>query len=490
MAENYRAILTDRGCDLEAEAVASGSAVTLTHFIVGDGAGQTVSPEPSQTRLVNEQYRGEIADLTVSPDQANQLVARLVIPAGVGGFVIRELGLLTAAGELYSVANCPVIEKPVTGVAVTLQYRLAVNTTDTVMLNESPGDGLFLRIDANLEDLRDKEAARKNLGLGSAALMNVQASLTDETAENVMKTGAFGLGGNRITVTDRLHSYFPGKPSGFYGGGGDIGDRQTTGWFDAVWIQHGTEGRYGVLIEIGSGGQVARHIWDNGIWSVHKLYNDYSKCPVIGAYPGPFAFAQQYDSSAAFYEDFTTTGTSEYHPLIKQRARLPLNPWVFSMGVLVSGTALSWRLHIKGAGLGEWHHSWDTSGNYTAPGQVIPGNYANFDSRYYTKANADARYYTRTLSDDRYYTKAASDGRYYTRTDSDGRYYQKTVSDSRYIQGMRFGAAVQYNERSNNERMSGGVMTSWADRGSSNYWVKLRPLQYLINGSWHTAAYT
>ena len=55
---------------------------------------------------------------------------------------------------------------------------------------------------------------------------------------------------------------------------------------------------------------------------------------------------------------------------------------------------------------------------------------------------------------------------------------------------MRFGASAEYNERGNTERMTGGVMTSFADRGSSNYWIRLRPLQYQINGgAWVTAAY-
>lgn len=58
------------------------------------------------------------------------------------------------------------------------------------------------------------------------------------------------------------------------------------------------------------------------------------------------------------------------------------------------------------------------------------------------------------------------------------------------VMGVRLGPLQSFRERGGNERMSGGVMTSWADFGGSNYWVYLRPLQYLINGSWVTVAYT
>ncbi|EMP2222992.1 phage tail protein [Enterobacter hormaechei] len=77
-------------------------------------------------------------------------------------------------------------------------------------------------------------------------------------------------------------------------------------------------------------------------------------------------------------------------------------------------------------------------------------------------------------------------GQAYTKGESDGRYQSK----GNYVTAVRFGASAEYQERGNTERMKGGVMTSWADRGSSNYWMRVRPLQYQINGgSWVTAAY-
>jgi len=163
MAEKYYSILTNRGKELEAQSSATGKPVIIKDFVVGDGNGQPVKPDPAQTKLVREVYRNAISALQVSPDQENQFIAQLVLAAGVGGFVVREVGLLTDAGELYSVANCAAIEKPENGVSVNLQYRLAVSETANIELKVATGDGLFLRIDKNLAEIAaNGEAAQKS----------------------------------------------------------------------------------------------------------------------------------------------------------------------------------------------------------------------------------------------------------------------------------------------------------------------------------------
>lgn len=57
------------------------------------------------------------------------------------------------------------------------------------------------------------------------------------------------------------------------------------------------------------------------------------------------------------------------------------------------------------------------------------------------------------------------------------------------IEDMRMGAKVDFRERGGNERMAGGVMTAWADFGSSNYHIYLRPLQFYKGGVWITVPY-
>nr|WP_274616715.1 phage tail protein [Escherichia coli] len=158
-------ILTNRGKALEAASAAGGAPVVLDGFVVGDGNGNAVTPEAGQTALVREVYRGIISRLAVSPDQENQFIAYLALPEGVGGFTVREAGLLTSDGELYAVGSCAAIEKPINGVTATLQFRLAVAESAQVTLNVATGDGLFLRQDRNLSDVEDRDKSVENLGL-------------------------------------------------------------------------------------------------------------------------------------------------------------------------------------------------------------------------------------------------------------------------------------------------------------------------------------
>ncbi|MES3502176.1 phage tail protein, partial [Citrobacter portucalensis] len=167
---DYYSIITNRGKELETEALASGRLIVLTHFVVGDSNGKQVKPDPAQIRLINETYRGDIAELVVSPEQSTQLMAKIVLPTGVGGFTVREVGLMTDAGELYAVANCPSIDKPVGGVSVNMQFRLAVSDTSNITLNVATGDGLFLRIDQNLKEIKARGAeaqktSRESIGV-------------------------------------------------------------------------------------------------------------------------------------------------------------------------------------------------------------------------------------------------------------------------------------------------------------------------------------
>lgn len=216
MAEKYYSILTNRGKELEAQSSATGKPVIIKDFVVGDGNGQAVRPDPAQTKLVREVYRSAISALQVSPDQANQFFAQLVLPVAVGGFVVREVGLLTDAGELYSVANCAAIEKPENGVSVNLQFRLAVSETAAVELKVATGDGLFLRIDRNLGEIAEngpgaQKSAREAIDVVDATISRkglVQLSnATDSTSEEMAATSkavkaAYDLADGKYTAQD------------------------------------------------------------------------------------------------------------------------------------------------------------------------------------------------------------------------------------------------------------------------------------------------
>ncbi|HIH9250029.1 TPA: phage tail protein [Enterobacter ludwigii] len=151
----------------------------------------------------------------------------------------------------------------------------------------------------------------------------------------------------------------------------------------------------------------------------------YASKEITAGYSGNYGWANQYGTKAPFFNSYSTTGASEYHPIIKQQASITgKNSWAFSLGTLVSGDALSWHLHMKGSGVQDVNFKWDTNGNFSAPGQIIPGSFANFDGRYYTKTQSDAGYMPKTGA----YTKAESDARYYTKAQSDAGYNAKNTA--------------------------------------------------------------
>ena len=63
-----------------------------------------------------------------------------------------------------------------------------------------------LKAAQNLGDLPDVPEARKHLGLGDAALANVQQSATDNTAGALMAVGAFGLGAASAVLDSKITS--------------------------------------------------------------------------------------------------------------------------------------------------------------------------------------------------------------------------------------------------------------------------------------------
>ncbi|EMD4264229.1 hypothetical protein VQ326_002283 [Salmonella enterica] len=106
-------------------------------------------------------------------------------------------------------------------------------------------------------------------------------------------------------------------------------------------------------------------------------------------------------------------------------------------------------------------------------------------------------------------SKMASDGNIYgTRWNANGAWLWDSIAEQftardnnintratwdwvnqHFVQDVRLAAPVEFSERGLTERVWGGVVTSWADYGGSNYHIKWRLLQKLINGQWLTVAY-
>lgn len=110
----YKTIHTTYGLQRMAQAEVSGVTINLVAMAVGDGNGNPTTPDPLQTNLVREVAGTRRAPNRVYKDPSNPLLftAELIVPASLGGFVMREVGVFDDTGALFAVANVPNTYKP------------------------------------------------------------------------------------------------------------------------------------------------------------------------------------------------------------------------------------------------------------------------------------------------------------------------------------------------------------------------------------------
>ncbi|MET6794420.1 phage tail protein [Citrobacter braakii] len=149
MTTKYFAILTTQGAARLASATALGTKLNITQMAVGDGNGTLPTPDPAQTKLINQTRIAPINSLGVDANDAGQIIAEQIIPENEGGFFIREIGLYDDAGILIAVANCPETYKPLlaegSGRTQTIRMILVVSSTSAITLKIDPSVVLATR---------------------------------------------------------------------------------------------------------------------------------------------------------------------------------------------------------------------------------------------------------------------------------------------------------------------------------------------------------
>lgn len=112
-ADQIYSVPTNIGAAKLAYALANRLTVKISEMALGDGAGVTVKPDASWTALKGPVHRAKLNSLAPAPSNPNWLIAELAIPAEVGGWTIREIGLYDDDGDLIFVGNHPEQYKPV-----------------------------------------------------------------------------------------------------------------------------------------------------------------------------------------------------------------------------------------------------------------------------------------------------------------------------------------------------------------------------------------
>lgn len=109
---NFKTIHTAYGLTALAAAEATGTPLNLTEMAVGDGNGSATAPTETDTQLARELYRAAVNRVYQDPVDNTRFTAELVIPASIGGFTLREVGVFDSQGGMVTLGNLPDTYKP------------------------------------------------------------------------------------------------------------------------------------------------------------------------------------------------------------------------------------------------------------------------------------------------------------------------------------------------------------------------------------------
>ncbi|WP_106704830.1 phage tail protein [Escherichia coli] len=209
MTVKYYAILTNQGAARLANATMLGSKLNLTQMAVGDANGVLPTPDPEQTKLINQKRIAPLNLLSVDPNNQSQIIAEQIIPENEGGFWIREIGLYDDEGVLIAVANCPETYKPQlqegSGRTQTIRMILVVTNTEAITLKIDPSVVLATRkyVDDGVLELRlyVDDQMRNHIAAQDPHTQYAQKHNPTFTGEPKAPTPAAGNNTTRIATT-------------------------------------------------------------------------------------------------------------------------------------------------------------------------------------------------------------------------------------------------------------------------------------------------
>ncbi|MCI3100244.1 phage tail protein [Escherichia coli] len=225
MTVKYYAILTNQGAARLANATMLGSKLNLTQMAVGDANGVLPTPDPAQTKLINQKRIAPLNLLSVDPNNQSQIIAEQIIPENEGGFWIREIGLYDDEGVLIAVANCPETYKPQlqegSGRTQTIRMILVVTNTEAITLKIDPSVVLATRKYVDDEVLELKlyvdDQMRNHIAAQDPHTQYAQKHNPTFTGEPKAPTPAAGNNTTRIATTafvqDAITALINGAPA-------------------------------------------------------------------------------------------------------------------------------------------------------------------------------------------------------------------------------------------------------------------------------------
>ena len=118
----YYSVTTKVGDAAIANAITNNKKLNITHVAFGDGNGSVPTPDKNRTTLVHEVHRQAVNKYTQHETVANWITVEVIIPSNIGGFYIREMGII-ADNVLISDGSIPPTYKEASSDGVR-EYRL------------------------------------------------------------------------------------------------------------------------------------------------------------------------------------------------------------------------------------------------------------------------------------------------------------------------------------------------------------------------------
>ena len=193
--QQFYTLITTTGKAKIANATAFGTKVNFNTLKVGDGNGNYYEPTESQTDLVHTVWSGPITSISTDPSNPNWIIIAVSIPADVGGFMIREVGIFDDTGTMIAIGKYPETYKPTSETGstkdLTIKTILEVSNSGTIELKVDPNIIVATKQDFNAlaGTGRTTETVKKNAdniaSLGSQMAEKAKQADLDNTNNNV-----------------------------------------------------------------------------------------------------------------------------------------------------------------------------------------------------------------------------------------------------------------------------------------------------------------
>ncbi|MCL6881619.1 phage tail protein [Clostridioides difficile] len=199
--EQFYTILTNIGKAKIANAGMLGKSVVLEKIQAGDGGGNYYNPTEDQTALKNKVWEGNINAFDNDENNPNWIIATACIPGSIGGFTVREMGLIDNEGDMIAVCKSPETYKPkVDNGAMKdlyLKFIIEVSNVEKVTLVVDP-TAIFLT-------KKDEEKILSNINKLDTKIDTTKTELTNniETAETELNNKIGDT--KQLTTTDKTN---------------------------------------------------------------------------------------------------------------------------------------------------------------------------------------------------------------------------------------------------------------------------------------------